>query len=104
MNINKKKWIIEADIPGMQAAMEEGWLTSEELVALYLERIGRHDPLLCSLLEINPEAKEIAKALDKERGETGSRGRLHGIPIMLKDNIDTGDKLHTSAGSLALEP
>lgn len=102
MNINKKKWIIEADIPGMQAAMEEGWLTSEELVALYLERIGRHDSLLCSLLEINPDAMEIAKALDKERSETGSRGRLHGIPIMLKDNIDTGDKLHTSAGSLAL--
>lgn len=86
----------------MQAAMEEGWLSSEELVTLYLERIGTHDPLLRSLLEINPDAIDIAKALDKERGETGSRGSLHGIPILLKDNIDTRDRLHTSAGSVAL--
>ncbi|WP_169090964.1 amidase family protein [Paenibacillus sp. PL91] len=102
MNVNKEKWIIEADIASMQSAMEAGWLSSEELVKLYLARIERYDGVLRSILEVNPDAIEIAKALDRERIEQGSRGSLHGIPILLKDNIDTHDHMHTSAGSVAL--
>lgn len=102
MKINVEEWIVEADIAGMQAAMEAGMISSEQLVALYVERINKYDPFIRSILEVNPEAIEIAKALDQERMEKGSRGLLHGIPILLKDNIDTGDKMHTSAGSLAL--
>ncbi|HWI60900.1 MAG TPA: amidase [Symbiobacteriaceae bacterium] len=95
----------EATIPELSAAMAEGRLTSEELTLLYLERIATIDkqgPALNAVLEINPEALFIARALDQERRKTGPRGPLHGIPVLLKDNIDTGDKLHTSAGSLAL--
>lgn len=102
MNIKLEEWIIEADITSMQSAMESGLLSSEELVKLYLDRISRYDTKINSILEINPEAVEIAKALDEERKEKGSRGRLHGIPILLKDNIDTHDSMHTSAGSVAL--
>lgn len=104
--MNKKvdlnSWIIEADIDHLQAAMTSGQVRSEELVNAYLERIARYDPILRSVLEINPEAMDIARALDKERREQGVRGPLHGIPILLKDNIDTQDAMHTSAGSLAL--
>jgi amidase len=102
MKVNMEKWMIEADIASMQSAMEAGWLSSEELVKLYLARIERYDGELRSILEVNPDAIEIAKALDKERSEQGSRGSLHGIPILLKDNIDTHDNMHTSAGSVAL--
>ncbi len=99
---NIEDWIIEADIRSMQAAMESGETSSEELVRAYLERIGRYDGKLRSIIEVNPEAISIAKALDDERYEKGSRGPLHGIPLLLKDNIDTCDALHTSAGTLAL--
>src|SRR5213592_2828971 len=71
----------------------------------FLERIEAYDrrgPRLNAVLEVNPEALEIAEALDSERASTGSRGPLHGIPVLLKDNIATADRLHTSAGSLAL--
>src|SRR5437879_12954084 len=71
----------------------------------FLERIEAYDrrgPHLNAVLEVNPEALEIAEALDSERASTGSRGPLHGIPVLLKDNIATADRLHTSAGSLAL--
>lgn len=102
MNIKFEEWIIEADITSMQSTMESGLLSSEELVKIYLDRISRYDTKINSILEINPEAVEMAKALDEERKETGSRGRLHGIPILLKDNIDTHDNMHTSAGSVAL--
>lgn len=95
-------WIVEADISGMQQAMESGLISSERLAGLYLERIGKFDGPLNSILEINPDAVSIAKVLDAERKETGARGPLHGIPILLKDNMDTEDRLHTSAGSLAL--
>ncbi|MGW9129204.1 amidase family protein, partial [Paenibacillus chitinolyticus] len=98
----KLEWILEADIASMQAAMEAGTLCSEDLVEVYLERISKYDTWLRSIIEINPEALEIAKALDTERKSKGSRGPLHGIPIVLKDNIGTGDKMHTSAGSVAL--
>ncbi|MED5016303.1 amidase family protein [Paenibacillus chibensis] len=101
-NENIAQWIVEADIRSMQAAMEAGETSSEELVRTYLERIGRYDGKLRSIIEINPEAISIARALDDERYDTGSRGPLHGIPLLLKDNIDTCDALHTSAGTLAL--
>src|SRR5437867_11536111 len=71
----------------------------------FLERIEAYDrrgPRLNAVLEVNPEALEIAEALDRERASTGSRGPLHGIPVLLKDNIATADRLHTSAGSLEI--
>ncbi|MGU3472043.1 amidase family protein [Paenibacillus sp. D51F] len=98
---NHEGWI-EADILTLQAAMESGSLSAAACVRWYLERIERLNPKLKAVLEINPDALEIAEALDAERLERGSRGPLHGIPILLKDNIDTGDRMHTSAGSLAL--
>lgn len=100
--MNSKEWIIEADINRMQTAMKNGLLTSERLVSIYLERIKKYDQTINSVLELNPEALEIARDLDKERQEQGPRSNLHGIPLLLKDNIDTGDLLHTSAGSIAL--
>lgn len=102
MLIDKETWIVEATISDMQEAMETGLITSEELVRLYLHRIGQYDNLLRSVLELNPDALLIARELDEERRQQGSRGRLHGIPILLKDNIETGDRMHTSAGSIAL--
>lgn len=102
MSVQLKEWIVEASIEMMQRAMEEQKITSVELVAEYLERIQRYDRRLRSVIEVNPEALDIAKALDRERKEQGSRSRLHGIPILLKDNIGTHDQTHTSAGSLAL--
>lgn len=97
-----QEWIIETDIIKMQEALEAGLITSEDIVQVYLERIHKYDIDINSILEINPEVIQIARALDKERAEKGSRGSLHGIPIVLKDNIDTADKMHTSAGSVAL--
>lgn len=102
MNISLKEWIVEADIPMLQSAMEEGRFSSEELVKAYIERIERLNPLIHAVLELNPDAVDIAKTLDAERRDRGSRGPLHGIPILLKDNIDTHDRMHTSAGSIAL--
>jgi amidase len=97
--------IVEATIPEIQAALEAGELTSKQLVLMYYERIADHDKnglTINSVLEINPDALFIAESLDVERATKGSRGLLHGIPVLLKDNINTGDKMHTSAGSLAL--
>lgn len=102
MNKRLEDWIIEADITTMQEAMVSGEMSSEQLVGVYLDRIAKIDAILHSLLEINPDAIAIARALDLERKEQGSRGRLHGIPIVVKDNIGTHDCMHTSAGSLAL--
>ncbi|WP_312112723.1 amidase family protein [Brevibacillus reuszeri] len=102
MEAKRNSWIMEADISSLQAAMEAGTLSSEHIIEAYLERIKQLDGLLRSIIEINPEAPAIAKALDAERALKGSRGPLHGIPILLKDNIETGDQLHTSAGSVAL--
>lgn len=101
-----EKWLPEATIDDMQSKMESGELTSKQLVFMYLSRIADFDkngPMINSVLEINPDAIHIAAALDTERKERGPRGPLHGIPVLLKDNIDTHDKMHTSAGSLALE-
>jgi amidase len=97
--------IVEATIPNIQAALEAGEITSKQLVLMYYERIADHDKnglTINSVLEINPDALFIAESLDVERAINGPRGPLHGIPVLLKDNINTGDKMHTSAGSLAL--
>ncbi|KGR79948.1 amidase family protein [Ureibacillus manganicus] len=95
----------ELTIKEIQNAMNNGELTSKELVMYYLYRIAKYDqdgPKLNSILEINPDAIFIAETLDHERKLNGPRGILHGIPVLLKDNIETNDFMHTSAGSLAL--
>lgn len=95
----------EASIAALQAAMASGELTARRLVERYLERIDALDqvgPTLRSVIETNPEALEIADALDRERAANGPRGPLHGVPILLKDNIGTADQMETTAGSLAL--
>jgi amidase len=95
----------EADIATLQRAMQSGDLQSQQIVGYYLAEIARIDhagPELRSIIELNPDALEIAASLDRERAATGPRGPLHGIPVVLKANIDSGDQMHTTAGSLAL--
>ncbi len=95
----------EATIAGLQEMMTSGKATSESLVSLYLKRIDRIDrggPGLNAVIQTNPDALAIARELDNERKEKGPRGPLHGVPILIKDNIDTADKMETTAGSLAL--
>ncbi len=95
----------EISISELAARMERGELTALELTRTYIARIQAIDmagPRLRSVIELNPEAEAIAQALDEERREKGPRGLLHGIPILIKDNIDTADKMLTTAGSLAL--
>ncbi|MDG6965389.1 MAG: amidase, partial [Nitrososphaerota archaeon] len=85
--------------------MEAGELTSRALVQGYLDRIAKVDragPKLNSVIEVNPDALKIARRLDEERRRKGPRGPLHGIPVVLKDNIATTDRMETTAGSLAL--
>jgi amidase len=94
-----------ATIAQLQAAMASRELTAAGLVERYLERIDRldrHGPHVNSVLEINPDARQIAQRLDQERRQGRVRGPLHGIPILIKDNIDTHDRMQTTAGSLAL--
>ena len=96
----------EHSITVLQGMMTTGKLTSRQLAELYLDRIAAFDsggPHLNSVLELNPEALAIADALDAERKQGKLRGLLHGVPIMLKDNIDTNDRMQTTSGSLALE-
>jgi len=93
------------DIAGLQARMTAGELTTRALVQRYLERIAAIDkagPLLNAVIELNPDALTIADQLDAERRNGKLRGPLHGIPLLIKDNIDSADRMHTSAGSLAL--
>lgn len=87
----------------LQRKMQSGELTSETICQKYLSRIEQVDPALKSVIELNPDAPEIARKLDEERKNGKVRGPLHGIPVLIKDNIDTGDKMQTTAGSLALE-
>src|SRR5688572_20109975 len=93
-----------ATIPDLQALLAAGTVTSYDLTRLYLERIAAYDedgPSLNSVLALNPDALDSARALDRERRRSGPRGPLHGIPVLLKDNIDTAD-MPTTAGSVAL--
>ena len=95
----------EIDIATLQASMTNGELTARELTEYYLQRIDaidRNGPALNSFIELNPEALDIADSLDAERQKLGARGPLHGIPVVLKANIDTADEMATTAGSLAL--
>jgi amidase len=94
----------EATIAQLQAQMTNGGLTSHSLVQMYLGRIDAIDRKagLNSVLELNPDAQDIAKQLDAERQAGHVRGPLHGIPVMIKGNIDTADKMQSTAGSLAL--
>ncbi len=95
----------EVPLTELGQALALGRYTSVDLVHKYADRISRFDkagPKLNSVLELNPDAESIAAALDRERKQNGPRGPLHGIPILLKDNIDTADRMNTTAGSLAL--
>jgi len=95
----------EATIDELQQKMQSGDLTSKSITQWYLKRIKETDkdgPKLNSVIEVNPDAELIAEVLDYERKNGKVRGPLHGIPILIKDNINTGDKMMTTAGSLAL--
>lgn len=95
----------ETTIADLQRGMSSGKLSARIVVESYLKRIeniDRRGPLLNSVIEVNPDAIAIAVDLDKERRSHGVRGPLHGIPVLIKDNIDTADRMHTTAGSLAL--
>lgn len=93
---------IEATIPQLQHLMASGQLTSKELTSAYLERIADSHRLLRAVIETNPEALAIAEHLDNERRHGHLRGPLHGIPVLVKDNIATADNMQTTAGSFAL--
>jgi len=97
--------IVDATIADLAAAMAAGKTSAVALVDAYVARVeavDRRGPELRSVIELNPDARSIAEALDRERAERGVRGPLHGIPILLKDNIGTADRMETTAGSLAL--
>ncbi len=96
----------EATIAQLQEWMDAGRYTARRLVELYLGRIeelDRQGPMLRHVIETNPQALEIAERLDAERKQRRLRGPLHGVPVLVKDNIDTADRMTTTAGSLALE-
>ena len=98
--------LVESSIADLQERMTAGRLTARAVTKAYLDRIDaldRRGPALRSVLEVNPDALALADALDAERRAKGPRGPLHGIPVLVKDNVDTGDRNTTTAGSLALE-
>ena len=95
----------ELTIAELQKGIASGKYTARSLTEKYLariEQIDRRGPAVNSVIELNPDALAIAEALDKERKAKGARGPLHGIPVLIKDNIDTADRMQTTAGSLAL--
>ncbi|HEX8071818.1 MAG TPA: amidase [Pyrinomonadaceae bacterium] len=97
--------LAETTVAELQAGMQAGKWSARELVGLYVERIAEIDkrgPALNAVIELNPDAEAIAAALDRERKEGRVRGPLHGVPVLIKDNIDTHDRMRTTAGSLAL--
>jgi amidase len=92
----------EATIDQLQGYMRDGLLTSAQLLRCYLRRVWQVDEYINSIIELNPDAEEIADALDAERRAGRVRGRLHGIPFIVKDNIASKDQMETTAGSWAL--
>src|SRR5207253_8955207 len=95
----------EFTVTQLQAEMADGRLTSVKLTQFYLDRISALDqsgPNVNSVIELNPDALQLAQSSDKRRAKGKVIGPLDGIPVLLKDNIDTGDKMQTTAGSLAL--
>jgi amidase len=95
----------EATVADLQAGMKSGKYTARSIAEKYLERIDEIDKrgqAINAIIEINPDALAIADGLDKERREKGARSPMHGIPVLIKDNIDTADRMMTTAGSLAL--
>jgi amidase len=97
---------LELTLADIAAAYADGRLTSRRLTQIYLDRIGaldRRGPVLGAVLETNPHALDIAADLDRERLKSGARGPLHGVPILIKDNVETADRMMTTAGSLALD-
>jgi amidase len=95
----------EITITDLQDGMKSGKFTARSLVEKYsarIDEIDKHGPAINSVLELNPDAFSIADQLDQERKAKGPRGPLHGIPVLIKDNIDTADRMMTTAGSLAL--
>jgi amidase len=96
----------ELSLSDIAAGFANGSLSSRQLTQMYLdriERVDRHGPRLGSVIEINSRALEVAAALDTEFKTRGPRGPLHGVPILLKDNVETADHMMTTAGSLALD-
>ncbi len=96
----------EYTISDLQALFDQGEWTSVRLCEAFLKRISEIDtagPTLRSVIEVNPDALNIAALLDRERDESGPRGPLHCVPVFIKDSIDTSDQMQTTAGSLALE-
>jgi amidase len=94
--------LVEVTIADLQEKMKAGKLTARRLAEMYIDRIKQIDTKTHAVIEINPDALAIADGLDKERKRGKIRSPLHGIPILIKDNIDTADKMLTTAGSLAL--
>jgi len=95
----------EIAVSGLQDGMKSGKFTAHSLVEKYsarIQEIDKNGPAINSVIELNPDALSIADALDQERKAKGPRGPMHGIPVLIKDNIDTADKMMTTAGSLAL--
>ena len=95
----------ELSLADIAAAFADGRMTSQQLTQSYLTRIDKLDrrgPTLSSVIETNPRALEIAAALDAERKTRGARGPLHGVPVLIKDNVETSDHMMSTAGSLAL--
>lgn len=98
------RFLATATIPDIQARFADGTLDSETLVAYYIQRIKTYDvDGYNSILELNPDALDIARRCDAERNNTQAQGMMYGIPVLIKDNIGTGDKMHTTAGAKALE-
>lgn len=95
-------WLEEATIEGLQELMSAGKLSSRELTQAYLRKVASLNPLLHAIIETNPQALQVADRLDRERRQGNLRGPLHGIPVVVKDNIATADRMQTTAGSLAL--
>ncbi len=105
VNFERHFELDEITIDEVQKALQSGQYSSRSLTEKYLKRIAEIDkagPKINSVIELNPEALRIAETLDQERKSKKLRGPLHGVPVLIKDNIDTGDRMNTTAGSLAL--